>query len=392
MNNLLLRSFIREALLLEEVFGAQAIVYHGTKSDPDSVTNWILSDTFRAGKGSGMLYGPGLYCVYDLKKAAELPGGSINFSPSDDELLSRKDSPTHRGSYGLNILKLKVNLNGYIIFDEAIARKVYKENLSPVDQAKKLGLGKNIVNVLEKAKEKKQESGFTSDAALFASDFIKSKVKGLVFTGENDGHVVVVYDPSTAIPIAWKTAQREGAKRVIWSDWTPVDKKRIASSSSLRKSAGGEFEEEKYSSNDVKVLKSLENLPTDKRIVRFSIDITDQNVMSIPSGTKILGDLFAAYSSIINLPQNFEVQGLLDLRHTQIKKLPDGLKVGQDLMVSSCRNLESLPQRLKVRGNLYMQNDHTTIIPDDAEIGGKIYVSYSYNKKKIPPHLLSKIA
>ena len=30
----LLRSLIREALLLEEVYGAQATVYHGTKTDP----------------------------------------------------------------------------------------------------------------------------------------------------------------------------------------------------------------------------------------------------------------------------------------------------------------------------------------------------------------------
>ncbi len=68
MTHSLLRSLIRETLLTEEVYGAQAVVYHGTEADPEDLVSALLNDEFRPGEGGGSMYGKGLYTVYDLKE------------------------------------------------------------------------------------------------------------------------------------------------------------------------------------------------------------------------------------------------------------------------------------------------------------------------------------
>ena len=179
MTRSLLRSLIRETLLTEEVYGAQAVVYHGTNADPVQFVSALLNDEFQPGKGAGSMYGKGLYTVYDLK-----------------------GTQTERGSYGLHIIKLKLNLYGYIIFDPDVALKVYKAPLSIVEQAQEVGADEDTVERLRSVKI--DRGSFSSDAAKFASAFLKGRVKGIVYTGSNDGRCAVVYDPTTAVPIAWK--------------------------------------------------------------------------------------------------------------------------------------------------------------------------------------------
>ena len=62
----MIRQLIREMLLTERVYGAQAVVYHGSETDPDVLIPAFLNDTFEPGRGAGDMYGKGLYCVYDL--------------------------------------------------------------------------------------------------------------------------------------------------------------------------------------------------------------------------------------------------------------------------------------------------------------------------------------
>ena len=106
MNSFLLRSLIRETLLTEEVYGAQAVVYHGTKADPQVLISALLDDEFVPGRGKGAMYGKGLYTVYDLA-----------------------GTQTSSGEYGDHVIKLKLNLYGYIIFDPDVALQVYKAPL-----------------------------------------------------------------------------------------------------------------------------------------------------------------------------------------------------------------------------------------------------------------------
>jgi hypothetical protein len=209
-----------QQLLQEEVFGAQAFVYHGSRHDPSQFIPMMLKNEFDPGQGAGAMYGKGLYCVHDLD-----------------------DSATESGNYGSYLYKFKVNLHGYIIFDDDIAKKVYGKYLSPAEQAKVCGYSSHVIKFLEDGfqVEADREEQYSSDIARPASKVLSGLVKGLVFTGRRDGRVVVVYDASTAIPIAHKNLNGgEG--------WIKVDKQSLKDK--LLKSASGDFDKEKYGKNN----------------------------------------------------------------------------------------------------------------------------------------------
>ena len=68
-----LSSYIRQVLLTERVFGAQAFVYHGSDVSPEKLIPAFVSDTFRPG-GRDM-YGKGMYTVYDFAGTKTEAGG-----------------------------------------------------------------------------------------------------------------------------------------------------------------------------------------------------------------------------------------------------------------------------------------------------------------------------
>jgi len=334
MQATILRSLIRETLLTEEVYGAQAVVYHGTKADPRKLISALLNDEFAPGKGAGSMYGKGLYTVYDLK-----------------------GSETERGSYGPHIIKLKLNLYGYIIFDPDVALRVYKAPLSIVEQAQEVGLDEELVEKLRGVKI--DPNNFTSVAAKFASYFLKGRVKGIVYTGSRDGRCAVVYDPTTAVPIAWK--------KVRSKSWTPVDRSSIRPA--LRRSASGGWKEEKYETDLSRMLKKLAKLPIGQRVVSGDLNLYGTNVMFLPDG--------------------LHVKGTLNLRGTPIKSLPDGLRVGS-LLDLSFTPITSLPTGIRVEGDLSLAGAAISSLPDDLQVGGSIYY-FKGNRDQVPPHLRSKI-
>jgi hypothetical protein len=358
MQDAILRSLIREALLTEEVYGAQAVVYHGTEANPEQLVSALLHDKFRPGEGAGSMYGKGLYTVYDLN-----------------------GTRTERGDYGPNIIKLKLNLYGYIIFDTEVALKVYKAPLSIVEQAQEIGADEDII---EKLKSVKIARGpFSSDAAHFASAFLKGRVKGIVFTGSNDGQVAVVYDPTTVVPVAWKNVR----DRI----WTPVDRASIKPA--LRRSASGDWQEEKYETDPLKMLARLEKLPADQRIVKRNLELDlritslpaglrvegslerggESHIASLPPGLQVLGDLDMSGSLIESIPADLRVGGTLDLSDTSITSLPAGLQVGGSLNLYGTP-ITSLPDRLRVGNILNIARTRITSLPPDLQVGG-LYLS-----------------
>ena len=414
MTHSLLRSLIRETLLTEEVYGAQATVYHGTNADPLDLVSALLNDKFKPGKGAGSMYGKGLYTVYDLN-----------------------ESQTEQGNYGDHIIKLKLNLYGYIIFDPDVALKVYKAPLSIVEQAQEVGLDEDLVKKLRSVKI--DPYNFTSVAANFASKFLKGRVKGIVYTGSNDGRCAVVYDPTTAVPIAWKNVRD--------TSWTPVDRESIKPT--LRRSASGDWEEEKYEADPLRVLSRLENLPIGQRVVKGDLNLgntriaslpaglrvggglnlTRSSITSLPAGLRVGGDLGLSYTHITSLPADLRVDGYLDLERTPITSLPEGLRVGgglnlygtpitslpeglqvggglnltrssitslpADLRVDGYLNLgntriASLPAGLRVGGNLDLRDSSVASLPDDLQVGGSIYY-FKGNRDQIPAHLKGKL-
>ena len=357
----LLRSLIRETLLVEEVYGAQAIVYHGTKADPQKLISALLNDEFRPGEGAGSMYGKGLYTVYDPKGAQTMTGG-----------------------YGDYVIKLKVNLYGYIIFDSDTAQKVYGSALTPVEQAQKLGYSSITINEL-KGLRSDISGKYTSNAAVEVHKALKSEVKGLAFTGRNDGRVVVVYDPTTVIPVAWKR---------VGGEWQKADKTQTGFKSAVRRSATGEYEEGKYDADGLKTVRALFSLPHNKRIVTRSLDLSDKGITALPSGLKVRGILILSFNPIVSLPRGLQVSGDLEVDDTKITRLPEDLQVGGSLNLKYCpitslptgfqvgedldltyTPIASLPKGLKVGGTLSLGKTNITSIPEDLQVGRSLYLN-----------------
>jgi hypothetical protein len=334
-----LRTLIRETLLLEEVYGVQATVYHGTKADPQALISSLLKDEFKAGAGAGGMYGKGLYTIYEDEK-------------------SLADTNTGSGHYGDHVIKLKVNLYGYIIFDPDIALKVYKKPLTPSQQAEEVGYNETVIHSLEGIRLPQYED-FTSDSARSVSKELQHEVKDLVFTGMRDGKVVVIYDPTTAVPMAWKRVARNG--RAITSSWKLVDRAalleprerldvsdregRPVQQSALRRSAMGDFEAGKW---DLKsVLKRLAKLPKEQRIVKGDLDLDDSDITSLPDNLQVGGNLDLYGTSITSLPDDLYVGWDLDLSYTRITSLPDDLQVGGGIYGLPRKYWENVPGHLK---------------------------------------------
>lgn len=333
----MIRQLIREMLLNEEVYGAQAVVYHGSKSPPDVFIPALLNDTFTPGLGAGGYYGLGLYCVYDLY-----------------------GTPTASGYYGDYIYKLKVNLYGFICFDPEIAQLVYKRPLTPVEQAQEIGLAKSLIEQLQGIRVEGLE--YTSQAALPASKFLKGKVKGLIFTGSNDDRVAVIYDQAVAVPFGWKKVNRKD------NDWMNNDPSYLKPS--LRKSASGDWEAEKYDIDFVALLAKLSKLPVDKRIIKGNLDLQDEKITSLPAGLQVGGDLNLKYVAITALPVGLKVGGDLNLYHTKITSLPADLQVG---------------------GCLFLHGTGITSLPADLQVGSCYIFGFGGDKSQVPQHLKDKI-
>lgn len=204
----LLELLIKEVLLKEEVFGAQAFVYHGSNTDPKKMKEILVNNTFDPGHEGGSLYGNGLYAVYE----------------------KQQQTNTFQGRYGFFIYKLKVNLHGFIIFDSDICQKVYGKVMTPIEQLDMLGLQHitqrvqdaiwsenhdTILQILNGLLAEDDPTGiFTSDEAQSISHILSKYVKGIVFTGRQDGKVAVIYDTSGVVPVSWsKSVTNSSATR-----------------------------------------------------------------------------------------------------------------------------------------------------------------------------------
>ena len=327
-------------LLTERVYGAQAVVYHGSKTAPDVFIPALLNDTFDPGQGSGAMYGKGLYCVYDSDK-----------------------TKTSSGEYGNYVYKFKVNLYGFICFDPEVAQLVYKRPLTPVEQAQELGLDETLI---EKLKGIRIGAGFTSESALPASTFLKGKVKGLIFTGSRDGQVAVVYDSAAAVPYAWK--------KVSGKSWTAINKNSLKPA--LRKSALGDWEAEKYDISPESLLANLSKLPANKRRIKGDLDAHGASITSLPADLKVGGTLNLNGSKITSLPAGLKVRGDLELSYTSITSLPADLQVGGSLLLYFA-GITSLPAGLKVGGFLSLKGTSITSLPADLQVGGTLNLADS---------------
>lgn len=188
-------------------------VYHRTKDDNVEL---IGRDGYRA--GGGAVWGPGIYTVYDLT--------------STTKLNTYNDGTAKENTYGPVIVENEVlSLRNFLIFNYDISKRVYKENYTLEDQLSKILPEKafkrhetvikeasNKCLELIKANPKNKYTARVFDSILNIKE-IMHHLRGAIFTGENDGNVLISYDRENLIPVryskddgkTWTKITKQGA-------------------------------------------------------------------------------------------------------------------------------------------------------------------------------------
>lgn len=173
-----------------DINGSLLSVYHRTRQE--EVAEGICDIGFIAGGGD--YYGKGIYATYDL--ASQLRN--------------------NMSGYGGYVIKGTVDISGFLIFDYDIAKQVYGGNYTLLDQVKALGMDKIVNGSLDDAKiqeryeeikrysERLEGGGNSSDIAhpMSSKYKLENAVRGIIFTGGNDGRVCVSYREINVTPVA----------------------------------------------------------------------------------------------------------------------------------------------------------------------------------------------
>jgi hypothetical protein len=188
-------------------------VYHRTKDDKVEL---IGRDGYRAGGGAA--WGPGIYTVYDLT--------------STTKMNTYNDGATKEITYGPVIMENEVlSLRNFLIFNYDISKRVYKEKYTVEDQLRNIlpekAFKRHEVVIKEasnkcleliKANPKNKYTARVFDSIFNIKEIIHH-LRGVIFTGENDGNVLISYDRENLVPVryskddgkTWTKITKQGA-------------------------------------------------------------------------------------------------------------------------------------------------------------------------------------
>lgn len=184
-------NLIESIRLDERIFGNNAVVFHRTKH----IENIEDISTQGFMKGVRGLYGSGIYTTYSFKSQM------TNYM---------------RKHYGRYIIRSKIHLKGLLILDYELAKSVYGSRYTLVEQFQDLKLSyknnraRNDGHMVElrtkwirEYSEKLETAEFSSDIAKELTDISLANLKGIVYTGRNDGECVVLFDEKLISPLAY---------------------------------------------------------------------------------------------------------------------------------------------------------------------------------------------
>ena len=239
--------------LVEKIVGNTGWVYHRAKKNPEDSD--IVKYGIKPSSNESAMYGRGLYCCYDLNE---------QLKPNMEK-------------YGAYILKGKIDLNGFAILDEEVyklanPRGNFQEHLKQI--------GTDMESV-------KDTLPYTSTIAQQIWRSCKQRgYNGIIFTGESDGKVAVIWNRRNFIPYQYS---EDG------NNW-----KRLNSDiRSIKRENDPEYDKDDEVIKFSKILKELSNKE----------DIGD---LEVPDGyndkiflknLKKSGNIGASDATEINLPQ-----------------------------------------------------------------------------------------
>jgi hypothetical protein len=179
--------------LNEDITASRMIVYHRTgKKTGFNPSKNIADIGYNIGKGD--VYGYGVYTTYDIE------------SQLNDRM---------RNIYGNIIIESQIlDISKFLIFNYDIAKKIYKSRYQFGYQLEQI-LGKkewlnyknndtikDIHNILDEGNVE-YTSNLAQDFSKLFRDSILRKLNGIIFTGQSDGNVLVVYNRRNIEPLRY---------------------------------------------------------------------------------------------------------------------------------------------------------------------------------------------
>lgn len=106
----------------------------------------------------------------------------------------------------------------------------------------------------------------------------------------------------------------------------------------------------------------------DNLVVSGDLNLSKSKITSLPDNLVVGGSLYLGNAPITSLSNNLVVGYTLDLQRTDITTLPDNLVVGGFLDLSGTF-ITSLPDNLVVRGTIGLSGSRITSLPDNFVVG-----------------------
>ena len=103
------------------------------------------------------------------------------------------------------------------------------------------------------------------------------------------------------------------------------------------------------------------------------LNLSNTNLKSLPNNLKVGGNLKLYGSSIVSLPYNLEVGGNVDLRRTFVRHLEGKLTVGRDFYAN--QYLTNIPDNMTVKMDLLLDGSKVNNIPKNLRVGGNMDLS-----------------
>ena len=291
----------KEYILLEKIVGNTGWVYHRTKNNPEESD--IVKYGINPSSNQSAMYGKGLYCCYDL----------------DQQLKSRMKK------YGAYILKGKIDLNGFAILDEDIFRLANPRG----DFEKHL---KQIGTSLMEAKDRSILPYTSRIAQRIWKKCKQNGYNGIIFNGETDGKVAVIWNRRNFIP--YQYTKDDGKS---WEKLNP-------DISSIKRKEDPEYDKDDEAIKFSKLLKEL----SDKEELRNLTIPDDYEGIVFLKKLQKSGNIYANSATKLNLPQ-LQKSGTIYASSVTELNLPQ-LRESGNIYANSVTEL-NLPQ-LRENGNI----------------------------------------
>jgi hypothetical protein len=186
----------------EEIYGKLATAYHRTNAG--GMKALMRGQIYKDPRST--MYGPGVYMTYDLESQL---------------------NPRMVSIYGNYLIKNRVNLENFLIFDKNIIQRVYgvrdfSEQMrrifkTPPEMWNSV-FDPSFAAILRQHMVENYPQ-YTSEVARkmvqFHITWLRRNTRGIVFTGKQDGRVIVAFDPKSVTPMSY-VLNKENSKTFNW--------------------------------------------------------------------------------------------------------------------------------------------------------------------------------